>query len=85
MYDHQYERLWPTTLTWDGPTSDLDHHVNEPGGALVKYSNKQGEDGFLDFDDTDGFGPEHYIISDQEKLTLNEDLRRSDSSFLDQF
>jgi len=48
-------------LTWDQPTSDLDLHVVEPNGAHVYYGNKSGDDGFLDVDDTDGYGPEHYI------------------------
>eukprot|EP00977_Amphora_coffeiformis_P009580 scaffold2205_cov167-Amphora_coffeaeformis.AAC.6 len=51
-------------LTWDGPTSDIDLHVFEPGddGSHVFFDNKIGKEGFLDKDDTDGFGPEHYIL-----------------------
>jgi hypothetical protein len=50
------------TLTWDGPTSDVDLHVFEPGGKEVCFWSKQGANGaYLDFDDTWGYGPEHYF------------------------
>jgi hypothetical protein len=49
------------TLSWDGPTSDMDLHVIEPSGKHVWYGDINGNDGFLDVDDADGFGPENYV------------------------
>lgn len=61
------------TLTWDGPTSDVDLHIYEPGedGTHVYYGSPQGRDGYLDVDDRDGLGPEHYIIIDGVKSGEN--------------
>ncbi|CAM9855150.1 unnamed protein product, partial [Scytosiphon promiscuus] len=50
------------TLEWTGETSDVDLYVVEPGGTVVYYGNRFGDVGFLDNDDTSGFGPENYII-----------------------
>ncbi|WP_028108893.1 YfaP family protein [Ferrimonas futtsuensis] len=50
------------TLTW-GDQPDVDLHVFEPGGAHVYYRNPQGNDGTLDVDDTNGFGPENYYVA----------------------
>jgi hypothetical protein len=49
------------TLSWDGATSDVDLHVYEPSGKHIFYGSPEGDDGYLDRDDTDGFGPEHYF------------------------
>lgn len=48
------------TLTWD-TTADVDLRVTEPGGNVISYMNPRSHisDGFLDIDDTDGFGPEN--------------------------
>ena len=53
-------------LSWDGSTSDVDLHVYEQGGSgeHVYFDNMQGDYGFLDLDDVNGFGPEHYIVDD---------------------
>jgi uncharacterized protein YfaP (DUF2135 family) len=48
------------TLTWNSPTSDLDLYVWNPNGELAYFSNKQISDGFLDIDDTQGYGPETF-------------------------
>ena len=48
-------------LTWLG-NDDIDLHVYEPL-SHVYYSSKNGEIGYLDRDDTDGQGPEHYYAS----------------------
>jgi hypothetical protein len=52
-------------LTWDGPTSDVDLHVYEENGdgAHVYYANDTGNYGYLNVDDTDGLGPEHYYAN----------------------
>lgn len=52
------------TLTWDQGDSDVDLHVLEPGtdGRHIYYNNK-GYDTtqpYLDLDNTQGYGPEHY-------------------------
>eukprot|EP00752_Nemacystus_decipiens_P012284 g10890.t1 len=51
------------TLEWTGATSDVDLYVVEPGGQVVYFANRLGDVGFLDNDDTVGFGPENYIIN----------------------
>ena len=50
------------TLEW-GSEPDVDLHVFEPNGTHVYYRNRRGASGFLDVDDTSGFGPEHYYAS----------------------
>ena len=50
------------TLKW-GQQPDVDLHIFEPDGSQVYYANLQGSVGFLDVDDTDGEGPEHYFAS----------------------
>ncbi|MEX3073756.1 YfaP family protein [Vibrio alginolyticus] len=49
------------TLEW-GSEPDVDLHVFEPNGSHVYYRAKQGQVGFLDLDDTNGYGPEHYTL-----------------------
>jgi uncharacterized protein YfaP (DUF2135 family) len=51
------------TLTWDAPTADVDLHVYEPGGKLVFSDSTRGANrAYLDFDDTQSFGPEHALL-----------------------
>lgn len=50
------------TLSW-GSNPDLDLHIFEPNGAHVFYRNLIGPSGYLDRDDVDGYGPEHYYVS----------------------
>ncbi|RKZ76387.1 MAG: hypothetical protein DRR19_28665 [Candidatus Parabeggiatoa sp. nov. 1] len=60
------------TLTWDiGNGNDIDLHVFEPDKTHVYFSNKTGHSGYLDVDNTKGFGPEHYY-SDCQKLQVGE-------------
>lgn len=54
--------FFTTMLTWDG-TGDVDLHSFEPAGAHVYYSNKSGQVGALDLDNTVANGPEHYYAS----------------------
>lgn len=56
------EGAFTATLTWTGP-GDVDLHTNEPSGAHVFYRNTAGVSGFLDVDNTTGYGPEHYYAT----------------------
>lgn len=58
------------TLSWSQNNSDVDLYVKEPdfekdpAGDTVYWANRQGTDlshPYLDFDNTEGYGPEHYI------------------------
>lgn len=53
------------TLTWDS-TADVDLWLEEPNGHKIYYAsrNSTAGDGYLDRDDTNGFGPEN-IYFDQ--------------------
>jgi len=62
------------TLTWNlGQKNDVDLHVLEPDKTQVYFRSKVGNSGYLDFDNTRGFGPEHYY-SDCQKLQVGEYL-----------
>lgn len=50
------------TLTWNG-TGDADLHIFEPQGDQVFYADTSGSAGYLDYDNRQGFGPEHYYAS----------------------
>jgi len=69
---------WPTPKIGNGPISvtlnwgdqpDLDLHVYEPDGTHVYYDNPEGPTGFIDHDDRDGYGPEHYYVLRCDSLT----------------
>ncbi|MEZ4359182.1 MAG: hypothetical protein R3B48_03305 [Kofleriaceae bacterium] len=55
-------------LTWDRP-GDIDLYVQEPGGKIVYYIDRVGQDGELDRDDTSGTGPENYYICSPDKVS----------------
>lgn len=59
------------TLEWD-EQPDVDLYVYEPDGGAVWYGDTAGTYGYLDHDDTDGFGPEHYYVSCESLATLGE-------------
>lgn len=60
--------FFTVTLSWDG-SGDVDLHSFEPSGSHVFYRQLQGISGYLDVDNTQGFGPEHYFAScDKTKL-----------------
>ena len=47
------------TLTWDN-SSDLDLWVTDPSGERIYYGHRtSASGGYLDYDDTNGFGPEN--------------------------
>jgi uncharacterized protein YfaP (DUF2135 family) len=51
-------------LFWDTDQTDVDLHITEPSGEQVNYTSKESKNGGrLDRDDTDGYGPEIYVIS----------------------
>lgn len=54
-------------ILWDHKP-DLDLHIFEPStsnssGFHIYYRNRTGISGYLDVDDTNGYGPEHYYTS----------------------
>jgi hypothetical protein len=57
------------TLSW-GPQPDLDLHVFEPSGSHVYFDTEIGVSGFLDTDDTESFGPEHYFVKSCSTLQV---------------
>jgi hypothetical protein len=60
--------FFTATLTWDG-SGDVDLHAIEPTGYHVSYERRIGTSGYLDIDNTQGYGPEHYVAScDKTKL-----------------
>jgi uncharacterized protein YfaP (DUF2135 family) len=60
------------TLSWVNDASDVDLYVQEPtaggkSGDTVYYRHRRGastDHPYLDFDNTRGFGPEHYVAKD---------------------
>lgn len=58
--------IW-VQLSWNADMADVDLYVTEPDGGTSWYSDKTTSNGGeLDVDDTDGYGPEHYYISEGE-------------------
>ena len=49
------------SLTW-GSEPDMDLHVYEPNGSHVFWYTPEGFSGFLDKDDVNSWGPEHYTV-----------------------
>lgn len=60
--------LLTAKLNWEN-WDDMDLYITEPSSNIVSYNNPTGSYGFLDRDDTDGHGPEHYYIN--QGLTCN--------------
>jgi len=60
------------TLTWDlGPHNDVDLWVQDPTGESCGYSNSTTNiGGWLDVDDTEGYGPENFRLT-QEAVNAN--------------
>lgn len=49
-------------LWWNTPTSDIDLHAWNPAGEWCYFGNQTISDGFLDIDDTEGYGPETFAV-----------------------
>ena len=60
------------TLTWNlGPSCDVDLWVQDPTGEWCGFSNKNSViGGWLDLDDTNGYGPENFRLS-QDAVDAN--------------
>lgn len=51
-------------LRWGEEYNDMDLHIQEPNESnVVFYGNSVGKYGYLDRDDTDFHGPEHYFVN----------------------
>lgn len=50
------------TVTWDTDNTDIDTWLQEPSGFWVYYGDVVGPTATLDYDDTDGFGPENIFV-----------------------
>ncbi len=51
-------------LRWEKQHKDMDLYIKEPNNSsLVSYKNKTGTYGYLDRDDQDFEGPEHYFVN----------------------
>jgi hypothetical protein len=51
------------TMSWNLGSSDVDLHIFEPDNMHVYYLAKTGTSGYLDVDNTLGFGLEHYYTN----------------------
>jgi len=49
-------------LWWNTPTADIDLHAWNPDGEHCYYGNSVISDGYLDIDDTEGYGPETFAV-----------------------
>jgi len=64
------------TLTWDKYNTDLDTYVIDPTGDYSSYYHMTTSDGGeLDFDDVDGFGPEHWTLMNTDTIRYNQPYR----------
>lgn len=65
-----------TTLTWDTDDTDIDTYVIDPSGDYSAYYKKTTADGgFLDYDVTDGFGPEHWLLTTANTVRYGQPYR----------
>ena len=57
------------TLTWDTNDTDIDTYVIDPTGDYSAYYHRNTADGgFLDYDVTTGYGPEHWLLTTANKV-----------------
>jgi hypothetical protein len=64
------------TLTWQKYDTDVDLYAIDPAGDYSVYYHKVTADGAeLDYDDTDGYGPEHWTLQYSDTVRWNEDYK----------
>lgn len=64
------------TLTWDKNDTDLDTYVIDPSGDYSAYYHKNTADGGeLDRDVIDGYGPEHWTLTNTDVVRYNQPYR----------
>ena len=64
------------TLTWDKDDTDLDTYVIDPVGDYSCYYHMTTADGGeLDYDDTNGFGPEHWTLMNTDTIRYDQPYR----------
>ncbi len=64
------------TVTWDKNDTDVDTYVIDPTGDYSSYFHKYTADGgWLDVDDTNGYGPEHWTLTYGNTVRWGEDYR----------
>lgn len=57
------------TMRWDTNDTDVDLYVIDPTGDYSSYYHKQTADGgVLDYDNTDGYGPEHWTLKTSDTV-----------------
>lgn len=62
------------TLTWDKNDTDVDLYVINPVGDYSCYYHRLTEaGGELDYDDTNGYGPEHWTLERSDTTYYNQD------------
>lgn len=65
------------TLTWDKDDTDLDLYVIDPSGDYsAYYHNETADGGELDYDDTDGYGPEHWTLESGDTVRWDQNSYR---------
>jgi uncharacterized protein YfaP (DUF2135 family) len=64
------------TLTWNKNDTDLDLYAIDPTGDYSAYYNKTTADGAeLDYDDVDGYGPEHWTLQYSDFVRWGQDYK----------
>jgi uncharacterized protein YfaP (DUF2135 family) len=71
------------TMSWGEDNSDVDLHVLEPYGRHIYYSNRGYDTNgpYLDFDNTYGYGPEHYYATDDNVMYDSSGAQQSTDIF----
>ena len=64
------------TLAWNTDDTDLDLYVIDPTGDYSAYYHKTTADGGeLDYDDTNGYGPEHWTLLSSDTVRWGQNYR----------